>query len=228
MGYGGIPVTYNMKMRDSLPVLTPENQSFSVWSILKGAIGKDMTKITMPIWLNEPISMLQKIAEITSFHKLMDRAVAEKDPVKRTAFVAIFLISQYTEVYLRTRKPFNPLLGETYEVVTPDFRFVAEQVSHHPPVSAFFFDGPGYQMSGDTVVNSFFKGTSLEFRAVGLHHVILTETNEQLLFKRPDNSANNLLMGNLYVDVHGELEVRNVTRGINVVVNISRQGMFTS
>jgi hypothetical protein len=25
MGYGGIPVTYNMKMRDSLPVLTPEN-----------------------------------------------------------------------------------------------------------------------------------------------------------------------------------------------------------
>jgi len=83
-------------------------------------------------------------------------------------------------------------------------------------------------MSGDTVVNSFFKGTSLEFRAVGLHHVILTETNEQLLFKRPDNSANNLLMGNLYVDVHGELEVRNVTRGINVVVNISRQGMFTS
>jgi hypothetical protein len=83
-------------------------------------------------------------------------------------------------------------------------------------------------MSGDTVVNSFFKGTSLEFRAVGLHHVILTETNEHLLFKRPDNSANNLLMGNLYVDVHGELEVRNVTRGINVVVNISRQGMFTS
>jgi len=25
MGYGGIPITYNMKMRDSLPVLTPEN-----------------------------------------------------------------------------------------------------------------------------------------------------------------------------------------------------------
>ena len=83
-------------------------------------------------------------------------------------------------------------------------------------------------MSGDTVVNSFFKGTSLEFRAVGLHHIILTETKEHILFKRPDNSANNLLMGNLYIDVHGDIEVTNMTKNIKVQVNISRQGMFTS
>lgn len=93
MGFGGIPVNYTMRMREGLPALIPENQSYSIWSILKGAIGKDMTKITMPIWLNEPISMLQKISEVTSFHKFMDRAVAEKDPIKRTAYVAIFLIS---------------------------------------------------------------------------------------------------------------------------------------
>ncbi len=120
------------------------------------------------------------------------------------------------------------MLGETYEVITPDFRFMAEQVSHHPPVSAFYLEGPGYQMSGDTVVNSFFKGTSLEFRAVGLNHLILTQTKEHFLFKRPDNSANNLLYGNLYVDVHGLAEVTNVTKNIKVNINISRQGMFTS
>lgn len=35
-------------------------------------------------------------------------------------------------------KPFNPLLGETYEYARPDkgFRFFIEQVSHHPPVGA--------------------------------------------------------------------------------------------
>lgn len=119
-------------------------------------------------------------------------------------------------------------MGETYEIITPDYRFVAEQVSHHPPVSAFFFEGPGYQMSGDTVVNSSFKGTSLEFRAVGLNHIILKETNDYILFKRPDYSANNLIMGNMYVDVHGDIEVRNVTKNIKVKVNVSRQGMFTS
>jgi Oxysterol-binding protein len=85
-----------------------------------------MTKITMPIWLNEPISMLQKISEITQFHKLIDEAVKEKDPYRRMGLVGIFLISQYSEVYRRNRKPFNPLLGETYEVITPDYRFMSE------------------------------------------------------------------------------------------------------
>ena len=58
MGYGGIPISYTLNMRDNLPALTPEKQSFSIWAILKEAIGKDLSKITMPIWLNEPISVL--------------------------------------------------------------------------------------------------------------------------------------------------------------------------
>jgi hypothetical protein len=58
VGFGGIPISYTLAMREALPALVPENQSYSIWSIIKGSIGKDLTKITMPIWLNEPISML--------------------------------------------------------------------------------------------------------------------------------------------------------------------------
>lgn len=83
-------------------------------------------------------------------------------------------------------------------------------------------EGSGYNMSGDTVVNSFFKGTSLEFRAVGLNHLHLTDTNEHVLIKRPDNSANNLIMGKLYVDVHGTMEVTNATKNIKVNLTIHR------
>jgi len=63
MGFDNALCTYTMRERDSLPFLVPENQSFSIWAILKDAIGKDLSKITMPIWLNEPNSMLQKISE---------------------------------------------------------------------------------------------------------------------------------------------------------------------
>eukprot|EP01047_Picozoa_sp_COSAG01_P045720 COSAG01_NODE_4235_length_5218_cov_2.159601_8_plen_62_part_00 len=53
-------------------------------------------------------------------------------------------MSNYTATCGRLGKPFNPLLHETFEYVEqPDaargsagFRFVAEQVGHHPPVSA--------------------------------------------------------------------------------------------
>ncbi len=117
-------------------------------------------------------------------------------------------------MYQRNRKPFNPLLGETYEIIQPNYRFISEQVSHHPPVSAFYLEGNGYNMTADTVVTNSFKGTSLEIRAVGLAHINLTETGEHITFKRPDNSANNLVFGTLYVDVHGVAEIKNETKGI--------------
>jgi hypothetical protein len=79
-------------------------------------------------------------------------------------------------------------------------------------------------MTADTVVSSSFKGTSLEFRAVGLAHLILTETNEHILFKRPDNSAINLVFGKLFVDVHGTAQITNVTKNIKSEVSIQRKG----
>lgn len=75
MGYGGIPISYKKIMRDGLPALTPENQSYSIWSILKSAVGKDLSRITMPIWLNEPISMLQKVGELNHYHEVLEKGL---------------------------------------------------------------------------------------------------------------------------------------------------------
>lgn len=127
-------------------------------------------------------------------------------------------------MYGRTRKPFNPILGETFELVQPNFRFFAEQVSHHPPITAFYAEGKGYYQYGNTNVKNYFWGGSLEFKTIGLQHMYLTDTNEHIIIKRPDNSANNLIMGKLYVDVHGTLEVTNLTKNITCKLTIHRQG----
>jgi len=50
------------------------------------------------------------------------------------AFVMTQLTSAAAEGF---NKPFNPLLGETFEMETAEFRFIAEQVSHHPPITAW-------------------------------------------------------------------------------------------
>ena len=42
------------------------------------------------------------------------------------------------------RKPFNPILGETWQATLSDGTSMhMEQISHHPPVSAFHMEGPG-------------------------------------------------------------------------------------
>lgn len=36
------------------------NYNLNLWSILKSLIGKDLTKIPLPVNFNEPVSMLQR------------------------------------------------------------------------------------------------------------------------------------------------------------------------
>ena len=51
----------------------------------------------------------------------------------------------YYPCKLRKRKFFNPMLGETYEYITKDFRFISEKVEHTPEqIMVAQTDGKGY------------------------------------------------------------------------------------
>ena len=68
----------------------------------------------------------------------------------------------------------------------------------------------------------------MEFKCIGLQHMYLQRYgNEHISIKRPDNSANNLIAGNIYVDVHGKMELMNHTKGIKCEINIERQAWTT-
>jgi hypothetical protein len=112
--------------------------------ILKSMIGKDMTKMTLPVSFNEPTSLLQRVAEDMEYTDLLDIAAERLDSTERMVYVAAFAASEYASTIGRVAKPFNPLLGETYEYARPDkgYRFFIEQVSHHPPVGAAWAESP--------------------------------------------------------------------------------------
>lgn len=82
----------------------------------------------------------------------MEKAIEEPDDYKKLALIALNELAQYSDVNGRARKPFNPILGETYEMIQPNYRMVVEQVSHHPPISAFYVEGKGYYSYGNTNV----------------------------------------------------------------------------
>jgi len=72
------------------------------------------------------------------YAELLDTAVSRANSAERMVYVAAFAASEYASTIGRVAKPFNPLLGETYEYARPDkgYRFFIEQVSHHPPIGA--------------------------------------------------------------------------------------------
>jgi len=81
------------------------------------------------------------------------------------AYVAAFTISSYSTTAARTGKPFNPLLGETYECDRMDdlgWRAISEQVSHHPPMVAQHCEGKKWRCWQEFTMASKFRGKYLQ------------------------------------------------------------------
>ncbi|KAF8484649.1 Oxysterol-binding protein-domain-containing protein [Russula ochroleuca] len=160
-------------LRKELDLKSDNRPPTSLWSVLKHSIGKDLTKITFPVFFNEPTSMLQRMAEDMEFSECLDAAFGERDPLRRIAFVAAFAMSNYSSTIGRIAKPFNPMLSETFEYVRPDreYRYVSEQVSHHPPISACWAEGPRWRYYGEVDAQNKFTGKSFEIRPTGVANV---------------------------------------------------------
>lgn len=157
--------------RTCLPAPCPDTSNINLWNILRNNIGKDLSKVSMPVELNEPLNTLQRMCEELEYSELLDKAADTEDPFERMVrltaspqasappppsvtkpanmkllilcclcwipclwqvLVAAFAVSGYSSTYYRAgSKPFNPLLGETYECIREDkgFCFFSEQVS---------------------------------------------------------------------------------------------------
>lgn len=61
------------KKRDRLPKPKEKEKVVSLWSIIKSCVGKDLTKVCLPVYFNEPLSALQKSAEDLEYSELLDK-----------------------------------------------------------------------------------------------------------------------------------------------------------
>lgn len=59
--------------RTAMPKPAQVEKSYSLWSIIKECIGKDLSKVCLPVFFNEPLSALQKSAEDLEYCELLDK-----------------------------------------------------------------------------------------------------------------------------------------------------------
>lgn len=84
----------------------------------------------MPVVFNEPLSFLQRMTEYMEYARLLRLASEQENAADRMKYVAAFAVSALASNWERLGKPFNPLLGETYEYKNAEFRVICEQVSN--------------------------------------------------------------------------------------------------
>lgn len=202
--------------RQVIPCDSSSMPPVNLWSILKGLIGKDLFRFPLPVNFAEPLSMLQRLAEDVEYAELLDKAAGERDPLLRIQYVAAFAVSCYSSTENRMTKPFNPLLGETFEYIdeSRQFRYLAEQVSHHPPISACHCEGKDWVYWSEVNVTNRFLGKSLDISPEGWNHVVIKSTGDHYVWKKVQMSIYNLIVGKLWIDHYGMMTVENKCNGM--------------
>ncbi|XP_029430948.1 oxysterol-binding protein 1 isoform X2 [Rhinatrema bivittatum] len=193
------------------------NYSLNLWSIMKNCIGKELSKIPMPVNFNEPLSMLQRLTEDLEYYQLLDHAATCESSLEQLCYVAAFTVSSYSTTIFRTSKPFNPLLGETFELDRLEdngYRSLCEQVSHHPPAAAHHTDSKhGWTLRQEIKITSKFRGKYLSIMPLGTIHCIFHETGNHYTWKKVTTTVHNIIVGKLWIDQSGEIDIMNHKTG---------------
>ncbi|XP_052800519.1 oxysterol-binding protein 1-like [Mya arenaria] len=204
------------KRRQSIP--HRPNYSLNLWGIMKNCIGKELSKIPMPVNFSEPLSMLQRITEDFEYSSLLDQAAMCEDSTEQLAYVTVFTISSFSTTINRTTKPFNPLLGETYECDRRDdmgWRSLAEQVSHHPPTAALATESQEWTLWQEFTMGSKFRGKYLQIIPTGIAHLVFHKSQNHYTWRKVTTTVHNIIVGKLWVDHHGEMDIKNHKTGDN-------------
>uniref|UniRef100_A0A3Q1K2I0 PH domain-containing protein n=1 Tax=Anabas testudineus TaxID=64144 RepID=A0A3Q1K2I0_ANATE len=159
------------------------NYSLNLWSIMKNCIGKDLSKIPMPVNFNEPLSMLQRLSEDLEYSELLDRAARCDSSLEQMCLVAAFSVSSYSTTVHRTAKPFNPLQGETYEL---------DRLGEY-----------GYRSIAEQGLMSLLPLLT--------HLIPFTLSGNHYVWSKVTSTVHNIIVGKLWIDQSGDIEIVNNT-----------------
>ncbi|KAI2637838.1 oxysterol binding protein [Hypomontagnella submonticulosa] len=225
---------YENGFRTRLKLDEDNRPRIGLWGILKSMIGKDMTKMTLPVSFNEPTSLLYRTGEDMEYADLLDMAADRTDSIERMLYVAAFASSEFASTIGRVAKPFNPLLGETFEYARPDkgYRFFIEQVSHHPPIGAAYAESAKWTYWGEAKVDSRFLGKSFDIYHLGTWFLRLRPTaggkEDFFTWKKPKSQVVGIITGNPVVDNYGLVEIKNWTTGETALLDFKQRGWKAS
>lgn len=218
-----LPVDIAVDRRTTIPPATCAPPSLIAF--VRKNVGKDLSTISMHVSANEPTSLLQRVAEQLEYAQLLNDAAHQKTAHERLLYVTAFAISQYSVNRMNERvirKPFNPLLGETFELLRTEsevpggFRLLVEKVTHRPVRLAMHADSAYWSFTQSPAPTQKFWGKSAELSTEGRVRIALRlpdGSDELYSWTLANMILHNVVMGEKYVDPTGSMTVSNDSTG---------------
>lgn len=199
-----------------------ESNKSLLWHIIKQLRpGMDLSKVTLPTFILEPRSFLERLADYYYHCDILSEAVLIDDPLLRLINIVKWYLSGFYKKPSGPKKPYNPILGEKFRCFWDHPKtqsrtfFVAEQVSHHPPISAFHVTNrkDGYTIVCALLSRSKFTGNSVSAILDGRAKLYLTKRDETYTLTMPFANCRGILLGSLCLELGGKVEIECIQTG---------------
>ncbi|XP_032305535.1 oxysterol-binding protein-related protein 8 isoform X5 [Drosophila ananassae] len=212
-----VPITeeeFGEQQGEQVEELAEENKSL-IWCIVKQVRpGMDLSKVVLPTFILEPRSFLDKLSDSYYHADILSKAVHEDDAFTRMKLVVQWYLSSFYKKPKGLKKPYNPILGERFRCYwqhptgSKTF-YIAEQVSHHPPVSAFYVTNreDGFSITCSILAKSKFYGNSTSAVLEGAATMTLLPRGECYTASTPYAHCKGILMGTLSMELGGKINI---------------------
>ncbi|XP_043495978.1 oxysterol-binding protein-related protein 8 isoform X2 [Polistes fuscatus] len=192
-----------------------EEQKSLIWFLMKQARpGMDLSKVVLPTFILEPRSFLEKLADSYYHADLLSEAVLEDDAFTRMKAVVKWYLSGFYKKPQGLKKPYNPLLGETFRCYWQHPNgsrtfYLAEQLSHHPPISGFYVTNrqDGFTISATIIAKSKFYGNSTSAILDGVAILTMLPRGEDYTMTIPYAHCKGILVGTLSMELGGKIDI---------------------
>ncbi|KAM5266242.1 oxysterol-binding protein-related protein 9 isoform 6-T6 [Hipposideros larvatus] len=210
-----------------------EHKSVIMHLLSQVRLGMDLTKVVLPTFILERRSLLEMYADFFAHPDLFVSISDQKDARDRMVQVVKWYLSAFHAGRKGSvaKKPYNPILGEIFQchwtlpndteestelvsegpvpgVSKNSVTFVAEQVSHHPPISAFYAEcfNKKIQFNAHIWTKSKFLGMSIGVHNIGQGCVSCLDYDEHYILTFPNGYGRSILTVP-WVELGGECSI---------------------
>jgi len=188
-------------------------------------LGKSIMNISLPIYIFEERSMLDAMAfplRLLPYFSGHDY----KDPIERLKMVTAYNVAS-AHLGLSNNKPFNPILGETFQCKIKDIHMYLEQTSHHPPIYNYYSKHPKYTGFGYYEIDSYTGANSVDFNIKGK---FFTKYYDGVVHSSsfPKFVINGVMMGRRLFSLVGNFVIQDLTNNLIACIkcNPDERGYF--